>query len=875
MRSKLILVSLLLVSLLAGGCLGKFYQYKKSPPRVQREGTIKLPQLQGKVEIYFDDKGIPQVFADKEHDLFFAIGWLQAQDRLFEMVLLRAMAEGRLTELLGDLPISLNLGGASFQPLEYDLHQRVWGLKYLGEIGEQLSRKYSPELNAQVQAYCDGVNTYIKLNPGLRPVELQVLNYHPEEFRVADVLSLGLFFGTMLGANYFEELFRYVTMKEYGYEMVWKLAPFQTELGPTIIPPEMLKNKLAVPDPDLLKGTPRPEDYELNPKAALALAQLERRVQEAAGFAVPLSSNNWAVMGKLTKDGNAILCNDPHLSHMEPSLFYLMRVKGAGFDSFGVTFPGEPYLVLGHTRKLAWAATTTRADVQDVYLEKVNPNNPGQYLYQGEWKNFVEREEELKIRIGFSDKYQIKKIKVKQSIHGPILNSTLPFLPAGTPPVALRWTGWDFGRDLRVFRALVESKNVDEFMGRYEQLNREQPIAPMNIAVMYNYLMKGKNIADFQKAMDSIVVPNQNWLAADADGHIAYIPGGLVPIRSKGRGLIPVPGWTGEYEWTGFIPLSELPYAIDPQRGYIATANNRVVDMQWYPYTFGSNYGYGWRAARIEELLQKSQPLDLDKMSRIQNDIYSKEGEMFAPLMVKAVEKEGGSDPRVKEAAGYLKDWDYQTDTGSVATTIYYATMWTFYENVLKDEFPPEFYQTYLSNRLFTVILQAWIAEGKSEFFDDKTSKDKVEDLDDMLVKSIGDAVVWLEKLEGKEMSEWKWGKLHTITFSHPLGIGPFKDFSVGPFPHPGADQTVRNASFYHNEKNPFTTAEGPVLRHIIDMGKPDQALMAIDGSESGKWLDPHYKDLHQVWFEGKYVNAVMDEAQVKKNAQSMLILTP
>jgi len=876
MVKKIISVLLVVICILWTSCLGKFYQYKKNPRLPQREGVLKIPQLQGRVEVYFDQYGVPQIFAENEHDLFFAIGWLQAQDRLFEMVLLRAMAEGRLTELLGDLPISLSLAGTSFKPIEYDIHQRVWGLKYLGEVGEALGKKYSPEVIAQVQAYVDGVNAYIKANKNSLPVELQVLNYAPEEFRVADMLSFGLFIGTMLAANYYEELFRYVVLNQYGWDMVWKLAPIQKELGPTIVPKDLLKNRLNEPAKNLLEGTPQPEDYkEVNAQVALALLDLEKQIRDAAGFTVPIASNNWAVSGKLTKDGSPILCNDPHLSHMEPSLFYLMRVKGAGFDAFGAAFPGTPYIVLGHTRTLAWAATTTRADVQDVYIEKLNPQNPNQYLYKGEWRDFVEREEEIKIRMGFSDKYKIKKIKVRQSIHGPILNETLGEIGKNAPPFALRWTGWDIGKDLRAFNALVESKSIDEFMTKFEKLNAEKPIQIMNIAVMYNILMKGRSIKDFEKALDSIVVPNQSWLAADADGHIEYLPAGLVPVRSKGRGLMPAPGWTGEYEWTGFIPLFELPYIKDPERGYIATANNRVVDMQWYPYTFGSNYGYGWRAARIEELLQKNQPLDIEKMIKIQNDIYSKEGEMFAPMIVKAVEKKGVNDSAVKQALSYLKNWDFETKTDSIGATIYYTTMWFFYENVLKDEFPEDFYKVFLGNRLFTVILQSWIAEGKSEFFDDKTTKEKVEDLDDIFVKSLSDALLWLEKKYGKDITQWQWGKLHTITFAHPLGLGPFKAFNIGPLPHPGADQTVRNASFYHNAENPFTTAEGPVLRHIMDMGKPDQALMVIDGSESGNYLDTHYKDLHPLWYEGKYITAVMDEDKVKKSAKSKLILEP
>ena len=870
---RAVLLSLLAVFVFSG-CLGKFYQYQKHPVQASRSGTVSIPELEDRVEVYFDHYGVPQVFTDNEHDLFFAIGWLQAQDRLFEMVLIRAMSEGRLTELLGDLPVALSLGGQKFKPLDYDVHQRVWGLKYLGEVMEAMVKRYDPEAYNQLKAYIDGVNTYIRTHQDSLPMELQVLNLKPEEFRGADVYSLGLFMGTMLGANYYEELFRYSVMRDYGWDMVWKLAPIQTELGPNIVPTDLLQNKLKEPVKDLLEGTPRARDLELSSKAALALLRLEKQVQEAAGFVMPVASNNWAATGKATTDGNAILCNDPHLAHMQPSMFYLMRVKGAGFDTYGVAFPGEPYLVLGHAPKLAWALTTARADVEDLYIEKVNPANPGQYLFKGEWRDFTVREERIKIRIGFTSKFKYKTIRIRQSLHGPVLNATLP-LPKDTPPLALRWTGWDLSRDLRVFEALVQSKDPGEFMSRFEKLNAEKPARLMSFSATYNALMKGDKIEDFEKGVEHMSVPSQNWLVADASGHIEYLPGALVPIRAKGRGLVPVPGWTGDYEWTGFIPLFELPRLKDPARGWIATANNRVVDMQWYPYTFGSNYSFGWRAMRIEELLEKLKPLDVEKMARIQNDVYSKEGEMFAPLIVNAVAKKGGGDARLQAAVQYLKDWDYETNTDSVAASIYYATAAAFYENVLKDEFPPDFYQAFLANRLFMVILQTWIANRGSEFFDDKTTREKVEDMDDMWVSSLEDSCEWLGKKLGKDMAAWQWGKIHTITFAHPLGLGPLKALNHGPFPHIGADQTVRNASFSHNPKNPFTTSEGPVLRHIINMGKPDEALMVIDGSESGNYLDPHYADMHKLWLNSQYNEAVMDEAAVKENAKSALILEP
>jgi len=857
------------------GCLGEFYQYKKQPSLPKRSGELALPGLKGKVEVYFDEYGVPHIFADNEPDLFFAVGYIQAQDRLFEMVLLRAMAEGRMAELLGDLRLPINMGGISLKTVQYDTHQRIYGLKYLGEIGEEIGKRYLPQVYNQAKAYVEGINTYIRLHQDSLPVEFRVLNYQPEEFRVADVLSLGLFIGSWLSANQGEELLRYALMKKYGWEMTWKLVPWHPDMGPTIVPKQLLKNRLAQPVKDILKDTPRPEELDLPAEVALLLDKYQLAMRQLSPTYAQLASNNWAVSGKLTKNGSAILCNDPHLVHIEPSLFYLMHIKGAGFDAYGVAFPGAPYIVLGHTRKLAWAATTSRADAEDLFIEKLNPKNPEQYLYKGKWRNFVQREEIIKIRVGLTNKYRKKKIKIRQSIHGPIINPVLDSLPKDTPPIAYRWTGWDFTRDLKVFELLVESSSKEEFLKKFDQYLKEHPAKLLNIALMYNHLMKGSSIEDFKKAMEYIIVPNQNWVGADADGHIIYLPGGLVPIRKKGRGLTPVPGWSGEYDWIGFIPLFELPYMIDPERGYIATANNEVVDIEWYPYTFGSNYTPGWRASRIEELIKKMAPLDVEKMKKIQNDIYSKEAEALAPLIVRAVEKKASDQPGLKEAVRYLKNWDYLTDTESIATTIYYATMLHLYDNVLADELDPEFYQAWLAHRRINIAVQYWLLTGNQEFFDDKRTKDKVEDIDDMLVKSLSQAISWLEKNLGKDMSQWQWGKLHTIKWSHPLGMGPFKDLSVGPYPHLGSESVVRNAPFTGSGKNPFKSRGGPVLRHIIDLSKPDQAQIVIDGSQSGNWLDPHYQDMHQLWLNSEYITATMNPAQVKKQAKSRLVLVP
>jgi len=867
----------LVVSLI--GCLYAVKTYEKDPPLPVIDGEINAPGLSGKVDVYRDRHGVPHIFADNEEDLFFAAGYVQAQDRLFEMVLMRAMAQGRIAELLGDIRMpGMKIMGMPFSTVEMDKSQRIMGMKYLGDVGEVLLKERDPEIYNQLDSFCKGINYYIESHPEFEdlPLELQVLRAKPGKFRVSDVISLGRYIGNMLAGNMGVELSRYTVSKKYGEELAWKLFPLHDAPGPTIVPPDMLKNKLESPR-DLPPGG-RPADSEighdlpLSADDAAKLLAVHNDLSRLLSTHAPLASNNWIVSPKLTETGSALFANDPHLSHMQPSLFYMLRLKCGDIDAYGVTFPGNPYVVLGHTRKLSWGATTTLADVQDLFVETTDPDRPGMYKYKGEWVPFVDRKEIVKVRVG--SRLVDREFSFRQSIHGPIINDLVPGkLPEDAPPVALRWTGWDFDRDVRVHRILMQSADKEEFMERYRQLDDKNDEV-MNVAAMYNILMRGESIEDFKRAMDKIVVPNQAWVAADSDGHIAFLPGGLVPVRKKGIGVMPVPGESGEFDWKGFIPLMELPHAIDPERGYMATSNNEVVDAEWYPYTFATNFGPGWRGWRVEELIKELAPLDLEDMETIQNDIMIKKAEWMMPYVREAVENKNPSNPYVRRALAELEAWDFEANLESSAVVLFFKFTDKLRENVLSDELEEEDYKKFLGSRHMNMIVNMRMEDGGNEMFDDKRT-DKVEDRDDMIVKSLGEALAALEKEYGKDPSARQWGRLHTITFAHPFAMGPLSDLTVGPFPHLGATHTVRNAYISGSGDNPWKCSAGPVLRHLMDMGDPDHAKMIIDGSQSGMYKSPHYRDLHPLWVKGKYLEATMDPAAVKKAAPNHLVLMP
>jgi len=879
------LAALSLAAALVAGCalftnfhFGQMDDYERDPSLATLGGVIEVPGLEGKVEVFRDDYGVPHIFSDNEHDLFFAIGYVQAQDRLFQITLLNAIAEGRMAELFGDFTVpGMEMSGMPLSTTGIDKHQRVMGMKYLGEVGEAMLREQDPKVFAQSQAFCDGVNAYIDSleDESDLPIEYRILGIRPEHIRVADIITFGKFIGTLLCSNLAIEAPRHAAIQKYGADMGWELFPIYGAQGPSIVPTEYLENRLPTPR-DLPPGG-RPSDDEIGfvpefgAEAALMMAFAEGAYRKALFLDPTMGSNNWVVAGKHTVSGKPMLANDPHLQHIEPSLFYLMRIKGAGYDCMGITFPGSPYVVLGRGRKFAWGATTSRADVQDLFVETVDPDRPGMYKYKGEWIPFTERTDVIRIRSG--KRYKEEKVVIRQTVHGPVMNDFVSKLPDDTPPVALRWTGWDISRDVRAFELLTSSTSAEEFMDGYHAMDKKFEF--LSFLGFLERVMRAESVGDFIKAMDVLDMPNQNWVAIDDAGRIAYLPGGLVPIRGKGIGVLPVPGESGEFDWTGFIPVMELPHMIDPDRGWIASANNQVVDPRYYPHVFSTHYAEPWRAMRIEELIEELAPLDEADMVRIQNDVQVRRAAWMVPLILEAVENKSPKDRRVLEAYREFKDWDYEADLDSTATVILFEFIRELFDNVLADDVDKKTLKAMHLEGYPTMVIDLWLERGEHRFFDDRRTKGKVEDMDDMIVKSLSDAMSRIDRKWGRSAADREWGGIHVIKFYHLLGFGKGAAMSVGPFPHLGADHTVRNAKAAYFGTVPYKTFNGPCFKHIIDMGDPDRALMVIDGSQSGQWLSPHYDDMHQMFVDGEYLATDMDEENVKRSAAYRLVLTP
>jgi len=864
-------------ALLTNFHFGEMDDYADNPSLALYDGTIKVAGLEGDVNVYRDSYGVPHIFTENEHDLFFATGYVQAQDRLWQMVFMRAMAEGRMAELYGKLGVpGMKLAGMPLSTVAFDRHQRIMGMKFLGEVGEAMLAETNPRIYRQCSAFCDGVNAFIDAHPDFEdlPVEFRVLRVKPEKFRPADIVSFTKLIGSLLCSNMAVELPRHAAIQKYGAEKGWELFPLHYALGPSIVPTDILKNRLAAPR-NLPPGG-RPSDAEvgfqttLTASAASKLMEAESIYRQALGANFSLGSNNWVVSGKLTESGAAMFENDPHLQHVEPSVFYLMHLKGAGFDCYGATFAGNPYIVLGHTPNLAWGATTSRGDVQDLFVETPDPNRSDMYRYKGESRPYTVRRETVRVRSG--SRMSEHEVEITQSIHGPIINEFAE-LGEGAPPVALRWTAWDISRDVRAFESVVTSTSVDEFMKKYREMPDKFDV--ITVAVALEKLMKGDSLDDFVEAMEMVDIPNQNWVAADSAGHIAYLPGGILPLRNKGIGVLPAPGESGEFDWTGFVPLMEVPHAIDPERGYMATANNQVVEAQWYPHIFSTHYGEPWRAMRIEEMIKELAPLDMEDMKRIQNDVKVKKAEWLVPIILKAAENKKPTGKRVLVAVDELKNWDFEADLDSTATIIFFEFTWALFENMMSDEVDKEDLKTLRTEGYPFMLIDKLVSIGESPFFDDKRTGNVVEDMDDMIIKSLGDAMKRIDKKWGPDKEDREWGKIHVMKWFHTLGFLKGKEMSLGPYPHMGADHTVRNAMVSWFGRVPYKTMVGASLKHIMNMRDPEGAQIVIDGSQSGQWLSPHYDDMHKLFLADKYINAKKDPDSVKAEAKYHTVLTP
>jgi penicillin G amidase len=475
--------------------------------------------------------------------------------------------------------------------------------------------------------------------------------------------------------------------------------------------------------------------------------------------------------------------------------------------------------------------------VQDLYVERVNrPDDPTQYEFQGEMRDLTVVEEVVAIK-GAAPEI----LRVYETHHGPIINDVVGSLGPDAEPIALRWTALDKGR---LFRAVV-------------QLNLAQ------------------NWAEFRQALRYWDVPSQNFVYADVDGNIGYQSPGLIPIRAEGhRGLVPVPGWTGAYEWQGYIPFDELPVVYNPERGFVSTANNKVVPDD-YPYLLATDWAAPYRAQRITDLLTANQAVTLDDVRDIQAQTYSIPAEKILPHLLAS--EPAGTTPE-EDALGELRDWDRFNEADRAGAAIYEAFYWQLVQHTFADELGENLTEDYLDqSSIHMPLLVKLMEEPDSPWFDNITTAE-VETRDEILRRSFKDAVAYLAENYGTAPHDWQWGQLHTMTFVHvPLGqsgIGPLESiFNSKAIPARGSNVTVNAASFDYPD--PFTMQRGVSQRLVIDVGNWANARAVHTTGQSGHAFHPHRQDFIELWQNIEYHPLIFTRANAEANPGGTLILRP
>ena len=816
---------LLLLLAMAVLVVPAFYIFTHKPlPQVQ--GDITVDGIEKRITVIRDGNAVPHIYASTRHDLFFASGFVQAQDRLFQMDLMRRLSEGRLAEWLGE------------DALDSDRFARVIGF---GRAARRNFEHLPTESMEAVMAYTEGVNAYIERRKSNLPLEYRVFGA-AEPWTPVDTLAVTLYIGWGLTGDWRTELLRLGLATEGGVERAFQVMPMYESGGPYIIPEPYWPAPAR--DGDTLAMMP----YGLDPdRTRTAASEILRMDSEFRKFINPATSasNSWVVDGSLTESGKPILCNDPHLQLTLPSVWYEMHLVGPGHEATGVTFPGVPLIVLGHTRDIAWAATTTGADMDDLFVEELHPDDPYRYRYRDKWEKFEVVEEVILVKDG-EGPFREEKVEVRISRHGPVIDDVVDVGPERDRAITLAWTGHRVTDGVGAFMAVAEAKDWESF----------------------------------KKGIQKLGCPVQNWLYADVNGNIGYIAAGLFPVRPNHNGTFPAPG-TGEYDWQGFVPLDDLPQLKNPARGYILTANNKVMPEETVPYTISVNYDPPYRAIRIEEMLLEKggKKWDADALSKLQMDVLSVRARRLLPVFLSALDKERGGDDDLDRAWRQLEGWDAEMDEKETAPTLFASAYWHALRFTYEDEMAPELFRLFTRIQAGENAFDNILESGDSGLFDDQRTAG-VEDRDDIIVLAVKAAVDELSEEAGARMTEWEWGRFHVLKLEHPIGQAPqfrrvadWFNVNQGPIPLSGGRNTVNKGAWPLGEG--FEIKGGPSMRHVVDMAAIPEATMSYPGGQSGQPFSPHYSDFLEGWTKGEGHRMLIDREDITGQSKATITLNP
>jgi len=635
------------------------------------------------------------------------------------------------------------------------------------------------------------------------PIEFRLLGHAPMLWSIADMLAIVKLQSWQLSYNYDMELIYRQLNEKLGVEKAAELFPYYA--------PEHLK---------LLDtfGSTKAGDSELISQAT----QLRELLGTNGG------SNNWVVSGERSVSGKPLLASDPHLHGSRlPGPWYFAHLSAPGLDVAGSFFPGLPTALIGHNRHIAWGITNMGPDVQDLFIEEANPDDATQYMYQDAWLDFEIIPQTIRIKDSDQqDGFRIEDIEIRRTIHGPIIKEDEELL-------ALAWTGHQFNGEMEAFYLLNHARDWGEF----------------------------------SVALSHFSTAPQNFVYADIDGNIGYYGAGKVPLRKSGSGIFPVPGWSGDYDWEGYIPFEDMPHIYNPEGGMIVTANAEPYGSD-YPYPMPGVYAPDYRTRRIRDLIESKAKLSLDDMADFQFDRQSYLAPVFLKYLLPLIPAAN------QDIRNLLEGWDHELDQNGVEGSIYHETMETFLRLIWVDDLGLELAEKYLDT--WYISMNHWVKmleDNHSPRFD-KIDTEVIETRDDLLLEAFTTALGSLKQKFGSEdIKTWKWGMIHNIIFHHPFeakGGLIEKFFNYGPFPFGGDGETVNRGTHVFNK--PYMAEMTASMRMLVDLSDASQSRMANASGQVGMPLHQHYTDLVDLWLAGEYVDMHLDKSELGEVQELRLI---
>ncbi|MBN1650341.1 MAG: penicillin acylase family protein [Bacteroidales bacterium] len=765
--------------------------YLKSTAPVYK-GELQLSGLQQEVKITYDEFGVPYIEAQNAHDAYFAMGYTHAQERLFQMEMIRRLSSGKLAEILGpDL-------------IPVDKSMLALGIR---AMGERSAKKYFSTIDAPFKetsmAYLDGINAFIDKDN--LPAEFILMGFKPMHFTPADIY-------TTIG---------YMSLT---FSLALNQDPLITKINESLGNTYLID--LGIDSASITLNFPD-EDIQV----LTGINQSYQNIFDQIPVPVWEASNNWAISAKRSKSGKVLLANDTHIAYAQPSVWYEAVINYPGFTMAGYYLAGVPYAVMGHNDHMGWGLTIFPFDNMDLYREKQNTENDNQYWVNDHWENYQSTAYTIAVKGEEDVIYNLRSTR-----HGPILNDVFPDVAVfGDQPISLWWALHH-----------IDSESVE---------------------ALYQF-NTAKNFEEFNAAIDKVDLLGLNIVYGDTEDNIAWWGTGKIPKRPKhvNPSLI-LDGASGNNEVLGFYPINKNPKSINPENGFVHTANNAPprVDGVFYP----GYYYPGIRANRIETLFESEELWDIESMKIIQNDHFGERDyyivqRVLLPLLNSANESETYS--KTIEA---LKNWDGNTDINSTGAVIYNQFLYFALEGLAKDEVGVADFEKFANSLLLKSNIDRIFNDPASVWWDDISTPEIKETRNNILKIAYDKSIAALEKQLGADVNSWKWGEVHTLTHIHPIGRkAPFdKIFNVGPFPKSGSNEVVDKEAFDYNADGVYPVKSGPAMRLLMDFAKPDEALTIIPTGQSGNIMSPHYADQAEMFVNGEYRTIFLNAENFKNKA--------